>query len=141
MTMTADYHRDDTDAQHTEPTRLAGREALATLRESGGYVILRYDTGDSHIDYRWNPARNTYEQLSVILDGPIGSTLDGYYELSDATAAALLTDPPGGDITPPQVVRFTDSHYPGVNQSPDTLDLPSTHRNGNGDGTDEDEDA
>lgn len=114
---------DDDDT--ADPTALEATEAMATLRESGGFAILRYDTGHLDIDYRWNPKTGAFEQLSVVDTGDT-TRIDSYYELTDDTAEMLLRGPGGNRITMPAFVTYEESWYPGVSEWPDLLTLDTS---------------
>lgn len=110
----------NTDDLPTEAHQLTRDEAMAVLENSNGYAVLRYDAGDDHIEYRWNPVREQFEQVTVDVRGP-QPTLDGYHHLPRGYVADLLTDPPGTDLIPPELRAFPHSHFVGVTDEPRPL--------------------
>lgn len=107
------------DTTVSEPLRLDGDEATTMMRESGGYTCIRYDTTDSHIEYRYNPQTDEFEQLCTTTDDdgePNG--IDSYRALTDAEAITFLTPPEHSPTLLPELVRFADSHFAEVNTDP-----------------------
>lgn len=118
--MAHDPHSRRTDTPTTTGSdSLAPDEAMHAMRASGGYVVVRYDLGDTHIDYRYCPTTGHYEQATVGTRDD--HTLDSYVRLDAMTTETMLTPPEGYELTTPTVLAYPDTHFPTIGDQPRTL--------------------